>query len=77
MSAVEAPRGEVVHYLITGEENRPERWRVRAPTYPNLQGVPLMLLNNQFADLPIIIGSIDPCFSCTDRVAVVTSGPAR
>ena len=68
ISAVEAPRGEVVHYMITGEENRPERWRVRAPTYPNLQGVPLMLLEEQFADLPIIIGSIDPCFSCTDRV---------
>ncbi len=71
MSMVEAPRGESVHYVITGEENRPERWRVRAPTYPNLQGVPLMLLDNQFADFPIIVGSIDPCFSCTDRVAVV------
>lgn len=71
IAAVEAPRGEVVHYLITGEENRPERWRVRAPTYPNLQGVPLMLLDDQFADFPIILGSIDPCFSCTDRVAVV------
>jgi len=68
---IEAPRGEAVHYVITGEENRPERWRVRAPSYPNLQGVPLMLLNNQFADFPIIVGSIDPCFSCTDRVAVV------
>lgn len=71
ISAVEAPRGEVVHYLITGENNRADRWRVRAPTYPNLQGVPLMLLNEQFADLPIIIGSIDPCFSCTDRISVV------
>lgn len=71
ITAVEAPRGEVVHYLITGEENRPERWRVRAPTYPNLQGVPAMLLNDQFADFPIIVGSIDPCFSCTDRVVKV------
>ncbi|MGE5384889.1 MAG: NADH-quinone oxidoreductase subunit C [Betaproteobacteria bacterium] len=71
ISTVEAPRGESVHYLITGEENRPERWRVRAPTYPNLQGVPAMLLNDQFADFPIIVGSIDPCFSCTDRVAVI------
>jgi Ni,Fe-hydrogenase III large subunit/Ni,Fe-hydrogenase III component G len=71
ISAVEAPRGEAVHYIITGEENRPERWRVRAPTYPNLQGVPMMLLNNEFADLPIIIGSIDPCFSCTDRMTIV------
>lgn len=71
LSMVEAPRGESVHYVITGEENRPERWRVRAPTYANLQAVPRMLLDNQFADFPIILGQIDPCFSCTDRVAVI------
>jgi Ni,Fe-hydrogenase III large subunit len=71
ISVVEAPRGESVHFVITGEENRPDRWRVRAPTYPNLQGIPEMLLNDQFADFPIIVGSIDPCFSCTDRVEVV------
>ncbi len=71
VSMVEAPRGESVHYVITGEDNRPERWRVRAPTYPHLQAVPAMLLDNQFADFPIILGQIDPCFSCTDRVAVV------
>jgi Ni,Fe-hydrogenase III large subunit len=71
ISSVEAPRGESVHYVITGDENKPERWRVRAPTYPNLQGIPMMLLNNELTDVPIIIGSIDPCFSCTDRVSVV------
>jgi Ni,Fe-hydrogenase III large subunit len=74
---VEAPRGESVHYVITGEENRPERWRVRAPTYANLQAVPQMLLNNQFADFPIILGQIDPCFSCTDRVAVIDAKSGR
>ncbi len=76
ISVVEAPRGESVHFVITGEENRPDRWRVRAPTYPNLQAIPAMLLGDQFADFPIIVGSIDPCFSCTDRVEVVniTSG---
>ncbi len=77
VSMVEAPRGESVHYVITGEENRPERWRVRAPTYPNLQGVPSMLMGNQFADFPIILGSIDPCFSCTDRVAVIDTKSGR
>ncbi len=71
ITVVEAPRGESVHYVITGENNRPERWRVRAPTFTNLQAVPLMLLDEQFGDFPIIMGSIDPCFSCTDRVAVV------
>ena len=80
ISSIEAPRGESVHYIITGEnENRPERWRVRAPTYPNLQGVPALMMNNQLADVPIIIGSIDPCFSCTDRMMLVDmqSGKAK
>ena len=71
ISVVEAPRGESVHFVITGEENRPDRWRVRAPTYPNLQAIPAMLIGDQFADFPIIVGSIDPCFSCTDRVEVI------
>ncbi len=77
LSMVEAPRGESVHYLVTGPENRPERWRVRAPTYTNLQGVPAMLLDNQLADFPIIVGSIDPCFSCTDRAIVIDRGTRR
>jgi Ni,Fe-hydrogenase III large subunit/Ni,Fe-hydrogenase III component G len=77
LSMVEAPRGESVHYVVTGEENRPERWRVRAPTYTNLQAVPRMLLNNQFADFPIIVGSIDPCFSCTDRAVRLDLGTGR
>lgn len=68
---VEAPRGEAVHYIMTGGDNRPYRWKVRAPTYPNLQVVPAMILNEEIADVPIAIGSLDPCFSCTDRMVVV------
>jgi len=71
VSVVEPPRGEVIHYTITGGENKPYRWRVRAPTYPNLQGVPAMFENATIADVPITIGSIDPCFSCTERMEVV------
>ncbi len=79
MSAVEAPRGEVFHWVLTGAENRPERWRVRAPTYANLQCVPPMLVGNALADVPISIGSYDPCFSCTERMEVVdvNSGQVR
>ena len=71
ISYVEAPRGEAIHYVLTGPDNRPHRWRVRAPTYANLQSIPTMLKGNFIADAPIIIGSIDPCFACTDRLAVV------
>jgi len=68
---VEAPRGEAIHYLISGENNRPDRWRVRAPTYQNLQALPLMIKGETIADVPITLGSMDPCFSCTDRVETV------
>jgi Ni,Fe-hydrogenase III large subunit/Ni,Fe-hydrogenase III component G len=68
---VEAPRGEAIHYVWTGPDNRPARWRVRAPTYNNLQGVPFALQGVQIADVPITIGSFDPCFSCTERVEIV------
>jgi Ni,Fe-hydrogenase III large subunit/Ni,Fe-hydrogenase III component G len=77
VSVVEAPRGEAIHYVLTGENNRPERWRVRAPTYPNLQCIPAMVQDQQIADVPITLGSIDPCFSCTERVEVIDLNTER
>jgi len=71
VSVVEAPRGEAIHYVLTGDDNHVYRWRVRAPTYPNLQSVPVMIQGEQIADVPICIGSLDPCFSCTERMEVV------
>jgi len=68
VSVVEAPRGEALHFVETGGDNRPYRWRVRAPTYPNLQAVPVMVANVNIADVPITLGSLDPCFSCTERM---------
>jgi formate hydrogenlyase subunit 5 len=71
VSSVEAPRGEVHHYVLTGDEQRPYRWRVRAPSYNNLQCIPALLENMSIADAPISVGSVDPCFSCTERVTVL------
>jgi Ni,Fe-hydrogenase III large subunit/Ni,Fe-hydrogenase III component G len=71
IAVVEAPRGEAVHYVLTGGENRPYRWRVRAPSYPNLQAMPLMVQDQTIADVPITLGSLDPCFSCTERLEAV------
>jgi Ni,Fe-hydrogenase III large subunit/Ni,Fe-hydrogenase III component G len=71
LRTIEAPRGEAIHYLLTGEDNRPDRWRVRAPTYQNLQALPVMIQGETIADVPITLGSMDPCFSCTERVETV------
>lgn len=70
VTSVEAPRGEDTHFLITGV-GRPYRWRVRAPTYANIPALRPMLRGQELADAPITIASIDPCFSCTDRVLVI------
>jgi membrane-bound hydrogenase subunit alpha len=67
----EAPRGEIFHYVqMTGKE-APHSWKVKASSYSNLMSWIPMLEGHQIADIPIIVASIDPCLSCTDRVSVV------
>ena len=69
---VEAPRGEDMHYVrMNGKQEAPEMWKVKASTYSNQMAWVEILQGEQIADIPIIVASIDPCMSCTDRVAVV------
>ena len=44
-----------------------ERVRVRTPTFANLPGMLETLKGCQLADVPILILTIDPCISCTER----------
>ncbi|MEJ0095001.1 MAG: hydrogenase large subunit [Methylocella sp.] len=67
----EAPRGEDVHFTMLGDNQKLYRWRCRAPTYANWPVLRDMLRGNTIADAPLIVASIDPCYSCTDRVTVV------
>ncbi|GAB6183258.1 hydrogenase large subunit [Thermodesulfovibrio hydrogeniphilus] len=71
ISYVEAPRGQLFHYVMTGPEGRPYRWSVRAPSYQNYQALSVLLKGETIADAPLIIASIDPCFSCTERLEAV------
>ncbi len=64
---VEAPRGELFHYVKANSSDHPERVKVRPPTYVNLPSVREMLLGAKKEDATLIISSIDPCFSCTER----------
>jgi membrane-bound hydrogenase subunit alpha len=68
---MEAPRGEVIHYVKLTEQEFPYCWKVRAPTYNNILPWIPMLLGEQIADIPIVAASTDPCMSCTNRVAIV------
>jgi formate hydrogenlyase subunit 5 len=71
VSAVEAPRGEDIHFLITDTNQKVYRWRPRASTFNNWPPLRYMLRGNVFSNAPLIVASLDPCYSCTERVTVV------
>ena len=68
---VEAPRGECMHYVRMDGNDAPASWKIKASSYSNLMSWVPMLEGEQLADVPIIVASIDPCLSCTDRVTIV------
>jgi membrane-bound hydrogenase subunit alpha len=74
VSKTEAPRGEDIHYGRSNGTDKPDRWKVRAPTLGNIPAVSKMLTGGYIADIPIVLAGIDPCFSCTARVAFVDVG---
>ncbi|MGQ9543898.1 MAG: hydrogenase large subunit [Candidatus Bathyarchaeia archaeon] len=68
---VEAHRGELVYYIRSNGTNFPERVKIRTPSVVNNNSILPMVVGETIADVPIILASIDPCFSCTDRVTVL------
>ena len=67
MMRVEQPRGEAIYYVKANGSKFLDRVRVRTPTFANLPGMLETLKGSQFADIPILILTIDPCISCTER----------
>ncbi len=67
----EAPRGEVFHYVRSDGTNRPVRHKVRAPSYMNVPTNQVAVLGGTVSDATIILAAVDPCYCCTERVAVV------
>ena len=66
-TAVEAPKGEFGVYLVSDGTNRPYRCKIRAPSYPFLQGLDFLAKGHMLADVVAIIGSLDIVFGEIDR----------
>lgn len=64
---VEQPRGEVVYYAKGNGTKFLDRMRVRTPTFANIPALLETLKGCALADVPILILTIDPCISCTER----------
>jgi membrane-bound hydrogenase subunit alpha len=67
----EAPRGETFHYVRSDGGNRPIRHKVRAPSYVNVPSFKASCIGQHIADVTITLAAVDPCYSCTERLAVV------
>ena len=67
LSAVEGWRGEIVHWVRTGEGNRLERCKVKDPSINNWPAIVEAVEGNIIADFPVINKSFNLSYSGTDR----------
>ncbi|MBN1445757.1 MAG: nickel-dependent hydrogenase large subunit [Candidatus Omnitrophica bacterium] len=70
----EAPRGECFHYIKSDGTNRPVRHKIRAPSYTNIPTFKASCIGQMIPDVAIILAGVDPCYCCTERVAVYDAG---
>lgn len=70
---VEAPRGELFYYLDF-RDNKIFRAKMRTPTFGYLKVFEKIVIDERIGDVPVLVGSLDPCFSCLERVMVVKDG---
>ncbi len=65
--AIEAPKGELGFYLVGSGTNVAHRCHFRAPSYINLQALPILLKGAMVADCVATIASLDPVMGECDR----------
>lgn len=67
ITRIEQPRGEAFYYAKGAGSKFLKRMRVRTPTNMNIPALVKTLQGCDLADVPILILTIDPCISCTER----------
>lgn len=67
VARTEQPRGEVVYCVQANGTKNLQRFRVRTPTFANLPALVKLLQGCELADVPVLVLTIDPCISCTER----------
>jgi NADH-quinone oxidoreductase subunit D len=66
-SAIESPRGELGCYIVSDGGPKPYRIHVRAPSFVNLQAIPLLMRGGLVSDTITVISTVDPVMGEVDR----------
>jgi NADH-quinone oxidoreductase subunit D len=65
--AIEASKGELGFYIVSKGDGYPWRLKIRAPSFCNLQSLPIMLKGGMISDVVAVIGSMDPVMGEADK----------
>jgi NADH-quinone oxidoreductase subunit D len=65
--AIESPRGEVGCYIVADGGPKPYRIHVRAPSFVNMQAVPLLMRGGLLSDTITVVSTVDPVMGEVDR----------
>jgi NADH-quinone oxidoreductase subunit D len=66
-SAIESPRGELGCYIVSDGGPKPYRIHVRAPSFVNIQAIPLLMRGGLVSDTITVISTVDPVMGEVDR----------
>ena len=64
---IESPRGEIGCYMVSDGGPKPYRMHTRAPSFTNLQAVPLLMRGGTMSDTVTVISTVDPVMGEVDR----------
>jgi len=64
---IEHSKGELGYYIVSNKSDNPWRYRVRAPSYINLNGLADMCKGGKVADAIVALGAIDIVLGEVDR----------